>query len=647
MDHSEIRSLGNIVEKPLSFFSKIRWSKMGVFLLAVGMTWALDDLPVYYDAGCSDIGVPKWYVQASSADLQMVSVNGSNTLPIDCQNKYRGTDAVIMKMPTDVGSGGYYDIVMKFGDDKSKWLNGYKDVRFRVKNLGSAQAKIRPLLQNGSYGNQWTNSLVTVSAGADWDEIVVPLSDFNGFNTATDSLVGFGFCYNWNAGDTPSGSAMDLLIDDIRITDGTDHEILAVPALGGGDIPALWTDHFLVGSFDNRDQSKTSKDVQAGEYRYEYIMPETMRGEWGVDHYAEAYATKSMDLGVKSAFVWYHLGKVSESAVATNLVSSSFMTEYIDWYESFLADLAAVQKLTVAQGQTKQDPFIIVLEPDMYGKLMQDGHMPNMLGEEVDVDMSRASAITGKTYASNLVGWAEYMVGRARDVLNNQVVIGHMLNHWGVNIPGQIGQGRIEAHIMGGYAQGNFLNSLGAGKGDVVFVEKTDRDAGIKLTEKPNEDWFWNDTNYTKYFSWIKCLSVRSNLRVVGWQVSEGNSHHPSNHQDDAMEYFVAHPDLWANAGFIGILFGAGLEGNANYPKTGDDDNGFFVQSINNYYQSVYTLPKTLNSTPVKPWVQKAIASSNSQTFWGRCGHKMCVTGQVDGNVWYKDLRGRSLRYGD
>jgi hypothetical protein len=238
-------------------------------------------------------------------------------------------------------------------------------------------------------------------------------------------------------------------------------------------------------------------------------------------------------------------------------------------------------------GGAKQKAYVLILEPDMYGKLMQDKHLVNNDAASIPVDMTKANQISGKTYAPDLRGWAEYMVEHSRLKLASKgVIIGHMLNHWGINIPRQIGQGRIEAHILGGYAQGEFLKSLGSvGKGDVVFVEKTDRDAGNP--EKVQQDWFWNQYNYEKYFAWVKCLSARSTLRVIGWQISEGNANHATAaYRDDAVQHFMDHPDLWAKAGFIGMFFGAGMVGNANYASGGEvseNDGGWFSQQMRNY----------------------------------------------------------------
>jgi hypothetical protein len=612
------------------------------FALIPSLIFALDDVPVFYDGDCEKgLFVPKWSVVSSGASLVTVDYvdvwSQGKTLPISCTEKYRGSSSVSMKISSDLSSAGYYQVIMKFADDKMKLLASYSDIRFRVKNKGTKTAKLRPLVQiKTGYANKY-GTPQTIAIGADWTEVVIPFSAYPGFAKATDSVVGLGFGYDWNAGDTnPVGSAMDLLLDDVRITDGTDHAPLDFPTVGGGAIPANWPSHFLLGTLDN--DGATTLARQAGEYRYNYVMPTIMNatGSWSLDTYSRDYMMKSDEFGIKSAFVYYNFGKDAEALVASNLASSSYMTTYVANYEKFLA------KTKDALNEfPSQSPVIIVLEPDTYGKLMQD-KLKSMNAAEVPVNMAQANVASGKTYTANLQGWAEYMVQRAKTVLGpTNVVVGHMLNHWGVNIPGQIGQGRVEAHIMGGYAQGDFLNSFGAnGKGDVVFVEKADRDAGIKLTEQPKEDWFWVDTNYTKYFGWVKCLSVRSNLRVVGWQVSEGSSHQTqAKFKDDALEYFLAHKSYWADAGFIGILFGGGLPGNANYPSDGPDgDGGWLVSQVNAYTLSPLSLQAVLTVSLFNQ--ERSIPGFEGLKIF-RSGSKVVWQGLGSGRMELRDLNGR------
>lgn len=554
---------------------------------------ALDDLPLYLDEGsCASGGVSFSDADASAGSLTLATSTwkvGNSTrswkgIPVNCTDARTGKASLEVEVKSDIGSGGYYYFYIKWSDDTKKSLAGYKHVKFWVKNLLGTTESVRLSLQNKGFQNVDLTEF-PIPADPEWTEVTADLADFTDGAAAfapADSFYGFGF--KWTYPDKAAGSALHLLIDDIRFTDG-DHEF-AIPAQAAGEYPSAWPEHFLVSRMDVRENKKTSAAFQVGEYRYQYIMPETFVS-WGDPNYAKSYAVRSNEIGVKSAFVWYNFGKVSESEVAKNLASPSFMADYVARYENFLGQLA----------EAGGEDYIVVLEPDMYGKLMQDKHLVNMDCADLPVDLSAASKAASKTFPANLCGWAQYVIYRARERLPKGVILGHMLNHWGVNIPYQIGQGRIEAHILGAQAQAKFLNSLGDWKGDVVFVEKTDRDAGVKLTQTPDQDWSWDSTNYAKYFTWTRILSANSGLRVVGWQVSEGSSNHPVvAHRDEAGEYFLAHPEQWVDGGFIGILFGPGMDGNANYGD--DNDGGWFLQRMTEYNDDPYVLPAATSVAP-------------------------------------------------
>jgi hypothetical protein len=256
--------------------------------------------------------------------------------------------------------------------------------------------------------------------------------------------------------------------------------------------------------------------------------------------------------------------------VTTNLASETYMTDYFDRYEWVLDQLA----------MAGQSDYMIIVEPDMYGFLMRGPGGPT--GTPVDdpstipVAMAKANSLSGKTWEPNMVGWAKYIVARAREKLPKGVIIGHMPNHWGVSIPGQVGQGRKESHYISGSVIGRFLSGFGKdGLGDVVFVEKSDHDAGHKPS---GEDWLWDSTNYAKYFLWTRTIAAKTGLPICGWQVSEGNTSNVDKWKDDAAETYLAHPRWWIDGGFAGILFGAGNADCVNYEN--DLDGGWFVNSM-------------------------------------------------------------------
>lgn len=526
--------------------------------------FALDDIPIYGDVGCNRTSIEQSYAQVSGGTLTGLA---GGKAPITCEEKHGGTDALILDLPANLTVGGYFDVILKFPDWGQKDLKAYKDVRFWAKNPLATDAHITLKWENApAYQSSPIKKAVAIPASSPWTEYVVPLSDFGAF-TQESLMNGFGFSQPADV----SKSKMRLFIDDVRVTDGSGQGSLALPAQPGGAIPAGWTKHFLVGSYDNHEAAQTAKLQGKVDYRYQYLT-----GAWKTyagGRYVQSFVEAGKKVGAKSGFVWYHLGKAAEggAAVKANLNNAAFMETYFADYDLALGQMA----------EAGAENVILVIEPDMYGFLLQSDLVPGQDAAQMTVAMAKANALSGKTYAGTLKGYAEYMVERAKAKVPGALV-GHLLNHWGTLIPGQVGQGTMDAHLIAGAAQARFLNSLGAqGKGDLFFVEKADRDAGTK-----GAIWSWKPENYVKYFAWVKMISARSGLRACAWQVSQGNSASVAANRDDAVQYFLDHGADWAKAGFIGILFGPGEAGQADYVN----DGGWFVEKIGGYRSALLDL---------------------------------------------------------
>lgn len=546
-----------------------------VILLSTAVM-ALDDLPVYLDAGCDSAKttgkLSNGYAQGPAEMVLADKGNGQKTITVTCTEKLSGSDAIVLKLPRSLKSGEYWDFGIKFADDRAHSLKGFVDVRFFAKNRAATPAKFRFGWEALGTSNP-KMKVMEIPANSDWTEYVVPLTEIGG-----DSVYGLKLS---QATDTYGGAdltvgPLDVLIDSARATDGTGlHGLDLIPGVVHNPVPANWGPNFILGSFDNRELGKSTKAQQAGlPYRYQYVMPDikTYYSRSGKG-YVYDYAMFSDTLGVKTAIVWYNLGKVGEGwdPVTKNLADATYMASYFERYDWVLDQLA----------MAGQSDYMIVVEPDMYGFLMRGPG--GATGTPVDdptriaVNMTKANALSGKTYESTMVGWAKYLVARAKEKLPKGVIIGHMPNHWGVSIPGQVGQGRKESHYISGMTIGRFLAGFGKdGLGDVVFVEKSDHDAGHKPT---NENWFWDSTAYSKYFLWTRCIAAKTGLPICGWQVSEGNMTNTTKLlQDDAAATFIAHPQWWIDGGFTGILFGAGNADCANYKD--DNDAGWFVDHL-------------------------------------------------------------------
>jgi hypothetical protein len=602
-------------------------SRLATFALLTALAsplFALDDLPVYLDAGC-DAGkttgkLGNGYAQGPTEMNLVDKANGQKTIAVTCAEKLTGTDAITIKLPRKLKTGEYWDLGVKFADDRAWSLKKFADIRFWAKNKAGVAVKARVGLESAS-GTAGTLKVVEFPADTAWKEYVLLLSEIGG-----DTSYGVKFSQapdQWGGADTSVGP-LDLLVDSIRATDGTGLHALDFPAAVHNPRPDNWGPSFLLGSFDNRELGKSTKEQQAGlPYRYQYVMPDikTYYSRSGKG-YVYDYAMYSDTLGVKTAIVWYNLGKVGEGwdPVTANLADATYMTAYFDRYDWVLDQLALAG----------QSDYMIVFEPDMYGFLTRGPK--GATGTPVDdpsiipVDMDQADKLSGKTWKPTLVGWAEYLVWRARQKLSKGVIVGHMPNHWGVSIPGQIGQGRKEAHIISGSVIGRFLAGFGEdGLGDVVFVEKTDHDAGHKQADPSwtsGQSWFWDSTAYAKYFLWTRVIATKTALPICGWQVSEGNlTNTDTLLRDDAVQTFLAHPDWWIDGGFAGILFGAGNSDCANYLN--DNDGGWFVEHMTAASKTAIPLPSPVgvaspSSRPVNGLAM--VADRRSVRFEGFAG---------------------------
>ncbi len=536
--------------------SYLKYLRALVFASFASWAWSLDDLLLYSDIGCDKAGIEQSFAQVGGGTMRLAA---EKKVPITCTDKHRGTDAIDMDLSTDLTMGGYYDFVIKFPDWGQKSVSGHVDVRFYAKNLLKTEAHFAVRWENSTYQPSLRRPVI-IPASSDWVEVVVPLSEFGTF-TKNSLMNAFAF----SQPDILLGSRMHVLIDDIRITDGTGKGAVEVPAIPGGDVPLGWSQNLITGSYDNyADSLKVKLLMGRVEYRYQYLTAGWK--EFNQGHFIGDFIKAGKKIGARSAFTWYQIAKAGEggATVKGNLNNAAFMKAYFEDFESALEQIAAA---------SNEAPLLII-EPDMYGFLLQSDLIPNLDAAQLSVDMTHANALSGGKYDSTLKGFCEYMVQRAKAKVPG-LLAGHLMNSWSTLIPGEIGQGSLDAHLSAAVSLSRFLNSLGAkGKGDLIFVEKSDRDAGTKGSK-----WFWGDEQYQRYFAWVKTLSFRSGLRVCGWQISEGTSQSPASNRDDAVERLRDHPAEWTNAGFIGVLFGPGAEGQADYAN----DGGFFLKSMEAY----------------------------------------------------------------
>lgn len=121
-----------------------------------------------------------------------------------------------------------------------------------------------------------------------------------------------------------------------------------------------------------------------------------------------------------------------------------------------------------------------------------------------------------------------------------------------------------------------FLSECGAGLGDYVVVEMSDRDAGYYQSLGQNRWWNTDDRlpSFHQALAWAKALAEAVGKPLLYWQVPVGNmdqANATDHWKDNRVQYFFDHPAEFADAHAVGIAFGAGATGQTT-PST---DGGY------------------------------------------------------------------------
>src|SRR6185503_13477043 len=111
---------------------------------------------------------------------------------------------------------------------------------------------------------------------------------------------------------------------------------------------------------------------------------------------------------------------------------------------------------------------------------------------------------------------------------------------------------------------GRFMTAAGAGTGDFLVVEASDRDAGYYQSIGQNRWWDASNAtlpNFQRAFQWTKALAEGVGRPVIIWQVPLGNAAQNDtvrHWKDNRVDYFFTHTAELASAHVAGILFGDG-----------------------------------------------------------------------------------------
>ncbi len=137
---------------------------------------------------------------------------------------------------------------------------------------------------------------------------------------------------------------------------------------------------------------------------------------------------------------------------------------------------------------------------------------------------------------------------------------------------------------------------------DLLVGDPLDRDADYyRIVNNDGGKHWWdtgdtasvNSRSFNRYREWLRLWNIKSGKPWVLWQIPLGNSNHLNvnnsgnpreGYKDNRPEYFlgengIQHSQLFADAGVIALLFGAGAGGQSSYGNDIYTDGKSFMQS--------------------------------------------------------------------
>jgi len=234
-----------------------------------------------------------------------------------------------------------------------------------------------------------------------------------------------------------------------------------------------------------------------------------------------------------AAITYYELltsSGTSEGATEVAAINdATFLKRYFDDWRFLLQTIGSQQAM-------------LHIEPDFWGFVRQVNSNP----ASVPAAVTSANATDCSAQANTATGFARCMIAMVRKYAPNARV-GLHASPWNYTQSGDAA------------AVGTFMSALGAGDGDFVVTDPSDRDAGYYDTLGQNR--WWTDTSAAAYLAWSKTLAQSVGKPTVMWQIPLGNSAqtNTTNHwKDNRVEWLFAHLSDVSQAKVAALLFGAG-----------------------------------------------------------------------------------------
>lgn len=375
---------------------------------------------------------------------------------------------------------------------------------------------------------------------------------------------------------------------------------LAAEPVRGELLRRLGKDHFMLGVMSEWGEKWVADTRQQGcrwDLRYQHLGANWT--QWNPNGgFVPMYLQESDRLGILPVFTYYGIlrsspGKLDAGAISEEILANCRNTSTM---RKYFSDVRLLMEKAGAFGK----PVILHVEPGLWARFLAAPEFrPNAL-EKIFVAV-RSSGV------AELEGLDDTAAsfGKAFGVLRDRYAP-NVLLAWHVSkVDGFSPQVAADALLK-------------CGAWELLFTDVGDRDAGFKEARGIAGAW-WKEKDFTDFRDWGKEVYSRTGLPLMVWRIPLGNTHMATcnntawHFMDNRAEYWLenypsnARIAEWAEAGFIGLMFGGGTtdctvhrdnakDGVTNPPPVAgnkgeqstfpDDDGGYLRLRAGKYYQN-------------------------------------------------------------
>jgi len=362
----------------------------------------------------------------------------------------------------------------------------------------------------------------------------------------------------------------------------------------------LGKDAFLLGIMSEWSE-KWIPDTRAQgcrwDLRYQHLTANWT--QWNANGaFASMYLQESEKLGIVPVFTYYGLirsspAKVDPSDLAAELAKTcrdaGIMKKYFNDVKLLFQKVGATSK-----------PVIVHVEPGVWAQFLTAPAFRSQGLDQIKVSVRSAGVAELEGLDDTAASF-----GKAFGVLRDRYAP-NVLLAWHV----------AKSDGLSPEAAADALLKCGAW--ELLFTEVGDRDAGFKEARGIKGAW-WTEKDFVDFREWGKEIYARTGLPLMVWRIPLGNTHMAAcnntawHYMDNRVEYWLEnypsnrHVAEWADAGFLGLLFGGGtvdctvhrdnakdgvtnpapVPGNKGEQSTfPDDDGGYLRLRAGNYYKT-------------------------------------------------------------